>query len=72
MKRRRYVVRLLPAYGRGERRWVVWDRLRRGWADDAQRTRRDAQDIRDELEARAETAATGDHLSRRPPEPPTT
>ena len=50
--RRRYVVRRLSEYPKGDKRWVVWDRVRGGWADDAQRTRRDAQDICDELEER--------------------
>lgn len=48
---RRFVVRRLDGYRRGDRRWVVWDTERVGWADDARTTRRDAQDVCDELNA---------------------
>ena len=58
MSARQYVVRRLSGYRRGDRRWVVWDNVERGWADDAQRTRSDAQDICAELEAVAEAAST--------------
>lgn len=48
---RRYVVRRQPGHRKGTRRWVVWDTHRHGWAGDARRTRRDAQDVCDELNA---------------------
>ena len=57
MSTRRYTVRLLPGYRRGDRRWIVWDTERKGWADDAHTTRRDAEDVRDELNAQQATAA---------------
>lgn len=64
-RRRRFVVRRLDAYRKGERRWVVWDRQAEGWVDEAQRTRRDAQDICDELEARVQAApSTPIHADR--------
>lgn len=56
---RRFVVRRLEGYRRGERRWVVWDTQRGGWADEARTSRRDAQDVCDELNA-ATTAAPHD------------
>lgn len=48
---RRFVVRRLDGYRKGGKRWVVWDTERAGWADDAHTTRRDAQDVCDELNA---------------------
>ncbi|GIF04666.1 hypothetical protein [Actinoplanes siamensis] len=58
---RRYEVRRLNGYRKGDRRWVVWDRELGGWADDAHRTRRAAQDVCDELESQADaTPATAD------------
>ena len=66
--RRRYVVRLLSGYRRGDRRWVVWDTVREGWADDTRTTRRDAQDVCDELNAKA--TATADAISPPQPAPP--
>ena len=59
MSVRRYVVRLLPGYRRGDKRWIVWDTQRQAWADDAHTTRRDAEDVRDELNAAA--PPTPDH-----------
>jgi hypothetical protein len=56
MSARRYVVRRLNGYRKGDRRWVVWDTVHNGWADDAQTTRQAAQDICDELEAGAASA----------------
>jgi hypothetical protein len=53
MSARRYVVRRLDGYRRGDRRRMVWDTARGGWADDAQSTRRAAQGICDEPEAQA-------------------
>jgi hypothetical protein len=50
---RRFVVRRLDGYRRGERRWVVWDTERDAWADDARTSRRDAQDVCDEPNAAA-------------------
>jgi hypothetical protein len=58
---RRFVVRRLEGYRKGERRWVVWDTVRSGWADEARTTRRDAQDICDELNA-ATAAAPRDQV----------
>lgn len=55
---RRYEVRRLNGYRKGDRRWVVWDRELGGWADDAHRTRRDAQDVCDELESQADATTT--------------
>ena len=48
-RRRRFVVRRLDAYRKGERRWVVWDRQAEGWADEAQRTA--ARDIASKFRA---------------------
>jgi hypothetical protein len=56
MSTRRYTVRLLPGYRRGDRRWIVLDIERKGWADDAHTTRRDAEDVRDELNAQSAAA----------------
>jgi hypothetical protein len=67
VKRRRFVVRRIDAYRKGQRRWVVWDRVLGRWADDAQTTRRQAQDICDELEAQAAAVPT----PARPPDAPT-
>lgn len=64
MSKRRYVVRRIPGLRRGDRQWVVWDNASEGWADAPQRTRRDAQDICDELEAESAAAPTP------APEPP--
>jgi hypothetical protein len=33
MSARRYVVRRLDGYRKGDKRWVVWDNARGGWAD---------------------------------------
>jgi hypothetical protein len=46
---RRFVVRRMEGYRRGNRRLVVWDTQRGGWADEARTSRRDAQDVCDEL-----------------------
>ena len=53
----RYVVRRPGGYRKGDRRWVVRDTARGGWADNAHTTRRAAQDICDELEAEASAPA---------------
>jgi hypothetical protein len=46
---KRYRVHCLPGLPRGARRWVPYDTVNKGWADDAQTTRQDAQDLCDEL-----------------------
>jgi hypothetical protein len=56
MKARRYVVRRLSGYRRGDKRWVVWDTERQTWAGAPRTTRRDAEDVRDELNAEDATA----------------
>jgi hypothetical protein len=58
MNTRRYIVRLMPGYRRGDKRWIVWDTQQQGWADDAHTTRRDAEDVRDELNAASATTAS--------------
>jgi hypothetical protein len=63
MSARRYTVRRLSGYRKGDKRWVVWDTELGGWADDAHTTRRDAEDVRDELKAQAAEAA------EQPPDP---
>ncbi len=63
MSARRYVVRKLPGYRQGDKRWVVWDTDRQEWADDAHTTRRDAEDVRDELNAEGATG-TGEQQTQ--------
>jgi hypothetical protein len=56
MSAHRHTVRRLSGYRKGDKRWVVRDTELGGWADDAHRTRRDAEDVRDELNAQSAAA----------------